>query len=182
MQVLGVDADGDFDVSVDMGRVSFPTGPPFVRQGACVDGLVRLGLEEPSVADSMSIRALPVSVGNPHAVIFADSWTRERVSALGPLVATHPDFPQGTNVQFAEAPSGRTVTIQIWERGVGRTTSSGTSACAAAAAAVRTGGLAPGPIRVEMEGGAFDVTIGDDWSTRLRGPVRPVLEGRLTDP
>ena len=60
------------------------------------------------------------------------------------------------------------------ERGAGPTLASGSSACAVAAAAVRTGRIEPGVVTVEMPGGALTVTVRDDYRLRLRGPVAPV--------
>jgi diaminopimelate epimerase len=164
------DASGAAQVRVEMGEVTFPRGLPFVRTDAAPDGWLSLG---------DGIRCVPVSVGNPHAVVFGGPWDDPSFHRLGPWIATHPDFPEGTNVQFVGAVEGRVVPIRIWERGVGPTASSGTSACAAAAAAVRTGRLSPGPVEVRMEGGSFGVTVGDDWRVVLEGPVEPVCTGRL---
>ena len=51
------------------------------------------------------IEFVPVSVGNPHAVVEGDPSEIERI---GPLLERHPHFPAGTNVQIArvEGPGG----------------------------------------------------------------------------
>jgi len=67
----------------------------------------------------------------------------------------------------------------MWERGVGRTTASGTSACAAVAAAVKRGLMPPGSARVRMKGGTMEVEMAHDGSVRLRGPVEEVCFGEL---
>lgn len=163
LKVEGPDASGRiFDVRADMGRVRFPT-----------DGALRLR------AGGTLLDAVPVCVGNPHAVIFGQGWTTEDVDRLGPVVAVDPAFPEGTNVQFAAPPEGGEMAVGVWERGVGRTASSGTSACAAAAAAVRTGLASPGAMRVVMEGGVMEVDVAKDWTARLRGPVEAVCFGEL---
>jgi diaminopimelate epimerase len=100
---------------------------------------------------------------------------------IGPFLTGHPTFPGGTNVQVVRVVSPDEVEILIWERGVGRTSSSGTSACAAAAAGVRAGVLTPGSIEVRMEGGSFTVTVSTQRSVTLRGPVQPLLVGELTE-
>lgn len=170
MTVGARNAGGGAQVTVEMGEVAFPRSAPFVRAGSLQDGWISLG---------DGVRCVPVSVGNPHAVVFGDAWDDTSFHRLGPWIATHADFPEGTNVQFVGAIEDRTVPIRIWERGVGPTSSSGTSACAAAAAAVRTGRLSPGPVEVRMEGGSFRVTVGDDWQVVLEGPVEPVCAGHL---
>ncbi len=40
------------------------------------------------------------SLGNPHAVIRLDAATRDDLLRLGPLLETHPRFPERTNVQL----------------------------------------------------------------------------------
>ncbi len=179
MRVGAADQSGVRDAAVEMERAEFPVGPPFVAPGAVGrDGRVRLAVDRPKKEERV-VRAVAVSIGNPHAVIFGEGWTRGEIVRLGPRIATHPAFPQGTNVQFAEPPRGRRLRIRIWERGVGHTLSSGTSACAAVAAAVRTGRLAPGRATVAMEGGAMEVTVSADWRVGLRGPVQDICTGTL---
>jgi diaminopimelate epimerase len=84
------------------------------------------------------------------------------------------------NVQVAEVLAPDRMRVAIWERGVGRTSASGTSACASVVAAVHTGRLPPGRVAVEMEGGRVRVSITPDLEVTLRGPVEEVEEGRLT--
>ena len=77
------------------------------------------------------IRLVAVDVGNPHAVIEGDPADLPR---LGPVIEAHPRFPQRTNVQVARRLGERELLARVWERGVGETGSSGTSAIAVAAA------------------------------------------------
>jgi diaminopimelate epimerase len=72
-----------------------------------------------------------VDVGNPHAVVEGDPAD---VVRLGPLLEHHPAFPNRTNVQVARRLDAGTIEARVWERGVGETESSGTSAVAVAAA------------------------------------------------
>ncbi len=180
LRVSGPGRNGTWDARVEMGRVGFPAGPPFVAPGrAGENGLVALDLPRPSGGGRSRIEVVPVSVGNPHAVAFRAAWSRAEVDHYGPLICTSAAFPRGTNVQFARVPDGREVSIRIWERGVGRTTASGTSACAAVAAAVKRGLMPPGPARVRMEGGVMEVELADDGTVLLRGPVEEVCFGEL---
>ena len=191
LEVAGPDVEGVYDARADMGKVTFPAGPPFVAPDR-VDGrgLVVLTLRRPpgergrgrsgaGGADVDAVEVVPVAVGNPHAVAFRRSWTRAEAEHYGPLIGTSEAFPQGTNVQFADVPARREIAIRIWERGVGWTSASGTSACAAAAAAVRSGLVPAGPVTVQMEGGVLEVDVDPDWTVRLRGPVEEVCFGEL---
>ena len=98
------------------------------------DDLLEQDLGEVTVAPSETIAGLSVtqvSVGNPHAVVMGDPDT---IVDIGPLLETHARFPDRTNVQVARIDAPGRVTARVWERGVGETASSGTSAVAVAAA------------------------------------------------
>ena len=88
--------------------------------------------------DTLTVSVL--GMGNPQCVVLGPLPSTERFNQLGPALATHPRFPQGTNVEFAFVESPAVVRIVIWERGVGPTTSSGTGASASAVAAAAHGG------------------------------------------
>jgi diaminopimelate epimerase len=111
------------------------------------------------------VELTPVSVGNPHAVVVGDP---DRIAVLGPLLETHSRFPERTNVQVARVDSPGEVTARVWERGVGETTASGTSAVAVAAA---THG--DGEVLVHFPGGDLRVRLvgGRAW---LTGPAEPL--------
>ena len=107
----------------------------------------------------------PVSVGNPHAVVLGDPAD---LPELGPLLETHPHFPNRTNVQIARIDSPGEVTARVWERGVGETSASGSSAVAVAAA---THG--EGDVVVHFPGGDLHVRLYDGRAT-LTGPAERI--------
>ncbi len=113
------------------------------------------------------IELTPVVVGNPHAVVVGDPAGIKRV---GPLLEVHPRFPERTNVQVARIDGPGEVTARVWERGVGETAASGTSAVAVAAATHGAGEIVVhfpgGDLRVRLEGGRAVLT----------GPAEPVTE------
>ena len=120
-----------------------------------------------------------VSVGNPHCVVFhpqGQCWSRDDLLRLGPALETHPIFPKRTNVQLAKRTGPDSIRILIWERGAGETPSSGSSACAAASAAVRLG-LVSSPVTVESQGGSLHVDVDEEFSLTLTGPVAEVAQG-----
>jgi diaminopimelate epimerase len=117
--------------------------------------------------------------GNPHAVLFG-SFARSDVDHLGPRLATHPDFPRGTNVEFSHI-AGDGIDLIVWERGVGITLACGTGACATAAVAVAKGFVEKGrPIAVRLPGGRLDITLDDAGHAIMRGPARFVFSGVLS--
>jgi diaminopimelate epimerase len=117
-----------------------------------------------------------LSIGNPHCVVIVDDLSAVDPRALGPLIEAHHAFPEKTNVQFAEVLSRSHVAIEIWERGAGYTLASGTSSCAVAAAAHRKG-LVDRDVSVSMPGGELEVTVGESYAMRLRGPAEEVATG-----
>ena len=105
-----------------------------------------------------------VSMGNPHCVIFVQDVNQLRddyVDHFGPLIEKLPLFPEKTNVQFAYVRSKNEIFAQIWERGVGRTLSSGSSACAVFAVA-RKLQLCGDSVTLKMPGGELKM----EWSER----------------
>jgi diaminopimelate epimerase len=174
LTVHAAGAGGGYDASVHLGEAS--VGLESV--GGTADALDAEGRAvHPSLGP---IAFVPVSVGNPHAVVFppADPWAG--VAEVGPFLSGHPAFAEGTNVQLARVLGPARIRVSIWERGVGRTAASGTSSCAAAVAAISTGRLAPGEVVVEMEGGELRVSVTPELDVTLRGPVKEVAVGRLT--
>lgn len=119
----------------------------------------------PEVIDGVELVA--VSVGNPHAVVVGDPG---RITELGPRLETHPRFPERTNVQVARVERPGEVIARVWERGVGETSASGSSAVAVAAA---THG--DGEVIVHFPGGDLRVRLADD-NAWLIGPAEPLPE------
>lgn len=117
----------------------------------------------PEVVDGIAFT--PVDVGNPHAVVAGDP---ARLDELGPLLETHPHFANRTNVQVARIDGPGEVTARVWERGVGETTASGSSAVAVAAAT-----FGRGDVLVHFPGGDLRVRLHDGRAT-LVGPAERV--------
>ncbi len=186
MQVHSVDQLGLYDISVEMGRAEVGPGAVALNPGA-VDSARNLGLDGATafdLSDGGSVLLTPVSVGNPHAVVWGSPQMFHRVveadmHRIGAALSTHPAFANGVNVQLARVVDSSTVEILIWERGVGPTSASGTSSCAVAVAAVVTGQVPPGEIRVTMPGGEMRVTVSAELDVILRGPVQAVGEGEI---
>lgn len=173
LTVNSVASNGVYDVTVDMGRAGFSSHEV---------GLNEAELEESGriLGPDGSLAFIGVSIGNPHCVVFRDSLSEDDLARIGPHLTGHAAFRGGTNVQLAHIVGESVVEALIWERGVGPTASSGTSACAVAAAAVGSGSIAPGLIEVRMLGGTLHVDVGQDMELTLRGPVQEVYTGELT--
>ena len=128
--------------------------------------------------DGEAVEYSPVSVGNPHAVIFCADAEAAPVTVLGPQLEHHPAFPGGVNVEFVQVLSARELRMRVWERGSGVTMACGTGACASTAAAVSRGYCMPDtPITVRLDGGALEITVSPDGEATMTGPAAFVYEG-----
>jgi diaminopimelate epimerase len=168
------------------GQVRIRVGPREVvasmRDGKQVEmemGRVEVGEVESIEVAGERVDFVPVSVGNPHAVIRRDP-DRDDLLRLGPLVERHERFPERTNVQLVRVDGPQDVTIGVWERGAGETLSSGTSAVAVAGTAVRHG-WCESPITVHLAGGDLVVTIDDQLNARLVGPAEEICRLELSE-
>ena len=138
-------------------------------------GVPQVGSELPVKLASRELRGIPVSMGNPHYVIFVKEfcpgWQAEAAE-----VGRNGDFKQGINVELVTVEDGQNISARFFERGVGETQSSGTGSCAAAVAAIATR-EAQSPVRVHAPGGTQTVR----WQGQvfLRGPAQLICRGEF---
>ncbi|MFH2113996.1 MAG: alanine racemase, partial [Spirochaetota bacterium] len=116
-------------VRVDMGLASFDARSMGLRS----DEAELVGKE--MSFEGRTYQVTCVSVGNPHCAIMMNKVNPGHARFLGPILENHELFPHRVNAVFVELIDETALRIEIWERGAGYTMASGTSACAAAAAA-----------------------------------------------
>ena len=133
--------------------------------------------QETVVVDGEPVRVVVLSVGNPQCIVLVDSFAEaeRRHGHLGPRLASHERFPDGTNVELVAVERPDRLRMLIWERGVGPTAASGTGACAAAVAAAAFGGAARA-VDVVSPGGSQRVEWASD-GIRLTGWAEIVCRG-----
>ena len=156
------------------------------------DGLIEVDMGRPAtgwrdvpLAEAVDPMALPLqgepvalSMGNPHCVHFVADLEAFDWRARGAQIETHPLFPERTNVQFAQVIDRAHVRARVWERGVGPTLASGSSACAiAVAGALR--GLTDRRVSVELEGGTLQIDWRVDGHVLMAGPTAEVFAGEI---
>jgi diaminopimelate epimerase len=147
------------------GNVELDLGPVVVGESETLD----LGEEQ--------VEFTPVSVGNPHAVVRREP-ERDELLRHGPRIERHARFPDRTNVQFVRVDGEHELTVGVWERGAGETLSSGSSAVAAAAAAVANG-WCESPMHVHLPGGDLLVELDGEFRARLTGPAVEICRVEL---
>jgi diaminopimelate epimerase len=169
---IGLQDPGGFDVAtpsgvkrvhVDERSVSVDLGP------VTVGGVVEIDGSEYVTAD----------VGNPHAVRSVDPSSID-VAEVGSRVGRDAMFPNGSNVEFYATTGPSSVTMRVWERGVGETLACGTGIVATAAVARHRGDVTIATVEVETPGGTATVDLTDGaW---LTGPAVTVFSGLFSGP
>ena len=160
--------------TVDMGEpVLRPADvPTAMRCGANDDMVIACPLE----TELGTFDVTPISMGNPHCVLWVDDVETAPVHELGPIIENHAMFPNKTNVEFAQLAGDDIVRLRVWERGVGETLACGTGACATAvvgALTLRTGR----EVTIELPGGELEIRWAEDQHVYMTGPADEVFSG-----
>lgn len=113
------------------------------------------GENEITVLDK-KFQITPVSMGNPHCVIFTDENPMEYAKKYGPFIEEHEFFPEKTNTEFVKILSRGEIDMCVYERGCGITLACGTGACASVAVSVLNN-LTEQKVKVNLPGGAVFV-------------------------
>ncbi|MDR0380105.1 MAG: diaminopimelate epimerase [Candidatus Accumulibacter sp.] len=165
-----LEADGQ--VTVDMGvPVLEPARIPFISDSSDV--------VQPLDAGGQTVTITAVSMGNPHAVQQVVDVDAAPVAELGPLIESHPRFPQRVNAGFMQVVGRQDIRLRVFERGAGETLACGTGACAAVVAGVLRG-LLDSPVRVATRGGELSVIWrGIGTPVSMRGPAVTVFTGEI---
>ncbi len=120
-----------------------------------------------------------VSMGNPHAIQVVDDVESAPVSTQGPLIESHPRFPQRVNSGFMQIVGRDHIRLRVYERGVGETRACGTGACAAMVVG-RQLGRVDDRVAVDLPGGRLEIAwAGDDKPVFMTGPAVSVFEGEI---
>jgi carbamoyl-phosphate synthase large subunit len=163
-------------VCVDMGAAEFkPEKIPV--QLSSPEPLSREIINQPVTIGGRDYRITCLSLGNPHCVVFRDSLESINMEVEGPAFEYSPLFPERVNVEFVTVIDQNTLKMRVWERGSGETLAAGTSACAAAVAAVLNGYCQKDEhILVKLKGG--DLTVKYTAETVfMTGRPEKVFEG-----
>lgn len=117
-----------------------------------------------------------VNVGNPHIVFFVADHAAIDLARLGPMIENDPLFPEHINVNVATITGPQSLSLRVWERGVGLTRACGTGACATAVAAL-TRRLVSAPVTVTLPGGDLVIDWAPGTSIQMTGPATEVYRG-----
>ncbi|HWX55354.1 MAG TPA: diaminopimelate epimerase [Verrucomicrobiae bacterium] len=139
-------------------------------------GKPQVGAEVSVTVSHGEVRGTPVSMGNPHYVVFVKEFS-PAWQAEGAEIGRHHDFKLGVNVEFVRLQGKHDIEVRFYERGAGETQSSGTGSCASAVAAISAGRV-HSPVNVHAPGGTQLVRWAGD-SVFLRGPAQLICRGEF---
>ncbi|MCP3905909.1 MAG: diaminopimelate epimerase [Planctomycetes bacterium] len=179
------------EVTVDMGAprlepALIPVRPPAGLRSGPTDAVVDVPLSAWGEIDlparwdrdgGVEPRVTCVSMGNPHAILFAERVAAVPLEIVGPILERHAIFPERVNIHFVQVVSREEVLMRTWERGSGATRACGTGASAVCVAGRRTGRTARA-VLAHLPGG--DLRLRWDETTDhvfMTGPAVEVFQG-----
>ena len=182
----------------DKNEINVETGSGLLQLSRASDGLVTVNMGVPQLepsaipfdatefsshypldVDGVEIQIAAISMGNPHAVQLVDNIDTAPVSKLGPLIESHPLFPQRVNAGFMQIIDAHTVRLRVYERGAGETLACGSGACAAVVAGHLWGRLDE-TVNVLLNGGELVVSwVGIGSPVMMSGSATTVYKGQI---
>lgn len=139
-------------------------------------GRPEIGAEFPIKLVSREVWGIPVSMGNPHYVVFVSEFPSGWQAEAAEIGRSH-HFKHGINVELVHPLDKDNIDVRFFERGVGETQSSGTGSCAAAVAAI-VANKADSPLRVHAPGGVQ--TVRWEQQVFLRGTAQLIFRGEFS--
>lgn len=174
---LSVNSDNKVElVQVDMGKAILePEKIPVSYSG---ERFINIPVE----VNGKNYNLTCISMGNPHAVLFAENISDLELEKIGPDFENHKLFPERINTEFIEVVDGHTLNMRVWERGSGETFACGTGACASAVAAVLNNYCKHDEeILIHLRGGDLRITYKSDGTVMMTGPAAFICDGTVDD-
>lgn len=174
--------NGQVRVALDVPRVGRANGIDAAQQtngAARSDELATAPpLEHILVADE-AVAFTPLSLGNPHAVVFVADVDATDVAGIGAALQRDERFPQQVNVGFLQVVDSKSGRLRVYERGVGETRACGSGAGAAMVAA-RLHGHWRESATIALRGGELHALWrGERTAVEIEGPAELVYRGRI---
>lgn len=169
---------------VDKKTFSVKTLAGIIKPEILTDGKIKVNMGTPILEDEKipfkgerivhvkdrEFQITPVSMGNPHCIIFTEEDPMVLAKTYGPDMEVHPYFPEKTNTEFVKVISKNEIEMRVYERGCGITLACGTGACASTVACVLNN-LTENNVKVNLLGGAVNV----EWSGTKENPNKDIF-------
>jgi diaminopimelate epimerase len=141
------------------------------------DGPLEKVVDYPVQINGNEFRVTALQMGNPNCCIFVQDFDQLDWRQIGKSLESHKQFPDRTNVVFVRVDNPKTISLRIWERGVGETNASGTCSCAGAVAAMLKEEIERS-VDVLMPGGKAKIQWRDDGEVVLTGAAEVIYGGK----
>lgn len=163
-------------IKVDMGNPIFEYNKiPVIFPNILEKSLQSLEIN----CDDKKYIGYPISMGNPHFVIFDNELDKIDLEKSGRVIENYKYFPHKTNVEFVKVISRNKIKMLVWERGVGRTLGCGTGSCAVAVVSALKE-YTNNEVIVELEGGNVKIKYDiEENEVILSGTADKVFEGKI---
>ncbi len=163
-------------ISVDMGQPALAWDEiPLAGAGG---DTARVYLETLQIDPRLPDWFSAVNMGNPHGVFLVDDVDCLPLETIGPILETHPVFPEKANISLVSVDGPNRFRVRVWERAAGITLACGTAACAVAVAMWRLG-HADGAVSVCLPGGVLLIDRDTRGHVIMTGPAATSFTGML---
>jgi diaminopimelate epimerase len=166
--ILACEQKGPLRYTVDMGKPAL--GWADIPLSQPVTDTRHVEIDTAPLAANLPAHFSAVSMGNPHAIFVVSDVEEHELARTGPLLETHPLFPQKANISLVAVKSPTALTQKVWERGAGLTLACGSGACAALVATARAG-LTERHAAVTLPGGTLEIDWRADDHVYMTGDV-----------
>lgn len=173
----------ELDLTVENGKVTYVTvdmGTPITKPSLIpVISEKEIIVKEPINIEGQSYEITCVSMGNPHAVVFASEVKNLPLDRIGPLFEHNMIFPERINTEFVRVIDRSHIEMRVWERGSGETLACGTGSCASVVACVLND-LTDNNVTVTLLGGELKIFYDKDKNkVFMTGPAEKVFDGEI---
>jgi diaminopimelate epimerase len=165
--------DGRYVFDSELGQPKFDSASIPMLTDAPLEKVV----DYPVQINGNEFRVTALQMGNPNCCIFVQDFDQLDWRRIGKSLENHMQFPDRTNVVFVRVDNLKTISLRIWERGVGETNASGTCSCAGAVAAMLKEEIERS-VDVLMPGGKAKIQWRDDGEVVLTGAAEVIYGGK----
>lgn len=167
-----VEKNGQMQVKVDMGEPILK--PELVPVSGFEGDMV---LNQPLEVEDTTFNITTVSMGNPHCIIYVDSFENLNFEYWGPKLEAYTQaFPKKINVEFVKVEDENNLHVKVWERGAGPTLACGTGACAVLTSSVLNN-KASKKANVHLPGGTLEIEWLENNRIFMTGPAEVSFTG-----
>ena len=163
---------GRYVFDSELGQPKFDSSSIPMLTGSPLEKVIDYELD----VDGETFKVTALQMGNPNCCIFVEDFDTLDWRKIGKTIERHEQFPDRTNVVFIRVDNRRTISLRIWERGVGETEASGSCSCAAAVAAM-VKQETERQVKVLMPGGEAKIHWRDDGEVVITGSAEVIYGG-----